>query len=236
MNKVIFIFLLCLNVWPINYRAYNLSGGFSTLWDGMGRDWKGNIYVGAGNHSNNAALFKYNPVTDGMEIITDVRTVSQAVNNWLALDAPGKIHTSIKQGYDGKMYFASHSANEGDSADYVRTFRGGHFYCYDPKTGVTTDLSAPDVGIPNQGIMDVALGLDYHYVYGIGYPLGHLYKQNISSHLSEFIIDSQQKGGAVPRNIFADNAGRLFCPIQMGRFLIYDPASGATSISKGLSG
>ena len=232
MNKLLFtgflLLLMALSVYPISRKRYSLSNGYKILYDGVGRDWRGNIYIGAGDDSpKNAALFKYNFSSDRLDFIFEVDDVSKAVNNWLSLDKPGKIHTTIKQGLDGKMYFGTHSDidSDNDLVNYPANFRGGHFYSYDPVSGAKTDVSAPGVGIPGNGIMDVALGWDsnYDYVYAIGYPFGTIHKQNIQTHVADSIGNSGMRLGTVSRNLFSDNFGRLYYVTSSGRLKVYDP-------------
>jgi hypothetical protein len=133
----------------IPYSTYS-TPGFAHSYDGVGRDWKGNIYIGNGNgHTDatgNAAVFKFNFTAGALEKVFDCQAVSQAAGNWLPDDKPGKIHSSIKQGSDGKLYFTTHSALEtgSDAAAYPQQFRGGHFYRYDPESGAGEDLSDPN--------------------------------------------------------------------------------------------
>jgi hypothetical protein len=214
---IIFILAFSVSLFAVTHRTYSLSGGFATLYDGVGRDWDGNIYIGGGNSSAyDAALFKFNFTSNSFDIVAQVKQVSQAQSNWLSNDYAGKIHTSVKQGMDGKMYFASHRAE--DNTAYQPGYRGGHFYSYDPGTGSAVDISAPGVGADSQGIMDIALGLQHDYVYGVD-ENKMLWRQNVVTHEHNFIWDS----GSETRNIFSDNRGRLISPTSFGRLLFFEP-------------
>jgi hypothetical protein len=101
-------------------------------------------------------------------------------------------------------------------------FRGGHVYSYQPDLDTFVDESAPGVGIPHQGIMDVALAKRQNIVYSIGYPDGDIYKLDLTSKTSSFLINSGAYGGGVSRYIFTDNNGWLYYP-RSAYFLVYNP-------------
>jgi hypothetical protein len=211
-----------------SYKAYYTTDNFGTLYDGVGRDWKGNIYIGAGRKSDyDAAVFRYNPSTDRLEKLVQVKPVSQAVNNWFSNDYAGKIHSSIKQGIDGKLYFASHRA-EG-TVPYEPGFRGGHLYSYDPATGVTVDISAPGVGATGQGIMDVAMGLQYGLVYAVDEE-SFVYKLDI--HSKNLSLIYPYTTGSSTRNMFCDNYGRGIAPTSFGRLMFWDPRNDSLYLSR----
>lgn len=192
----------------------------------MGRDPYGHVYIGAGNISTyDAALYQYNAEQDSFKIVGTIKAASQAANNWLSLDKPGKIHSKIHFSSNGKMYFATHSSDEG--TDYSG-FRGGHLYSYDIATGVTKDESAPDVLIPNNGIMDCPVAPSFNLVYAVGYPDGDLYIHDLTSGVSTLLGPSGSKQGSVSRYMFTDNSGRLFYP-RTNYFYCYNPATKSAS-------
>jgi hypothetical protein len=227
-------------VFGINYSTYTLPGEFDYGWDGLGRDWNGNIYVGLGNGvdynpNSNAALYKFNFSTNAFDRVMDCRSVSQAAGNWKSQDLAGKIHSSIKQGKDGKMYFSTHCSIEGDGAtgndrtDYQNQYRGGHLYRFDPVAGQGEDVSAP--GSSNhEGLMSPALGPwdpaagDYKYLYaGNGYPYGNAYRLNVATGAHTVLFRTGASGGNISRKIFDDNDGRGYFPWTTGFLAVYDP-------------
>jgi hypothetical protein len=216
--------MLC---FAIPYATYNTTG-FAHSFDGVGRDWKGNIYIGNGNGNTdptgNAAVFKFNFSTNALEKVFDCRATSQAAGNWLTGDEPGKIHSSIKQGSDGKLYFSTHSAIEyaGDATEYLQQFRGGHFYRYDPETRAGEDLSDPNT-VPHQGILEVAQSLQKNYLFGIGYPFASIYRLNLATGQHDSVTYAPSGGGNISRKIFEDNFGHIYIPWFPNYLMEYDP-------------
>ena len=211
-----------------SYKAYYTTDSYGVLYDGVGRDWKGNIYIGAGRHSDyDAALFRYNPSTDLLEKLMSVQEVCKAVSNWLSNDIAGKIHTNIKQGMDNKLYFASHRSE--DAYSYAPGYRGGHLFTWDPATSKGTDVSAPGVGANGQGIMDVALGLRHGTMYAVD-ETSFVYKFNLATKVLAKIFPYTT--GSSTRNMFDDNNGRAVAPTSYGRMLFYDPRNDSMYMSK----
>ncbi len=229
MIKQTLLLLLIITVcYSQNYKVFTLSDGYHAKFDGIGRDRYGNVYVAAGKYGN-AALFKYNADTDSLKLVGTVQAASIAASNWLADDVPGKIHTKIEEHPDGRLFFASHSESEG--LDYSG-FRGGHVYSYNPITGEMKDESIQSVGIPHQGIMDIAIAIPQNLVYLVGYPDGDIYGHDITTGLSHFIMSSGSYGGGVSRYMFADNSGRLYYP-RNSYFMTYNPVD-STKKARGI--
>jgi len=245
-------FLVLFGVAPlcaISYDTYTMPDGFNYNYDGLGRDWNGNIYVGIGNghldSTGNAGVYKFNFNNSQFVKILDVRSVSQAAGNWQTLDKPGKIHSSLSQGVDGKIYFSTHSAIDGmnDFEDYPVMFRGGHFYRFDPVSGIAEDMSAPNT-VGNEGIFEVGKCLNpdltTRYLVGIAYPFGRIWKLNLTTNVHTVLGYTNADGGSISRKIFDDNYGRVYCPAMSniqpsaGKLMIFDPARDSFD-TKGIS-
>ncbi|OGJ87451.1 MAG: hypothetical protein A2268_03535 [Candidatus Raymondbacteria bacterium RifOxyA12_full_50_37] len=241
MKKIFFAyFFICAAIayGAITTQTWTMYVSGAAFWGGIGRDWNGTVYAGLGNHltndNANSVVYRYNNSTNDWTQVMDVKVVSQAAGNWLALDRPGKIHSTIKQGLDGKLYFSTHSAfdTDNDLANYPSLFRGGHFYCYDPISGQGRDLSDPNVGAGHCGLTDLAVATQYNLVYGIGYPYGYMYKQDIRNGDSTFLWATQSQVGQVSRVVLEDNYGRFLCPNVTKRFLIYDPVTDSVTFDR----
>lgn len=236
-SKLIIIVLFCWvpSVCAINFQIYELSSEFGYCWDGLGRDWNGNIYVACGNGKKtshgNAALFRFSFEKNKFEKLIEIAAVSKKIGNWRKGDIPGKVHSSIRQGIDGRMYFSTHSALEGkydhQSGIYQKNFRGGHVYAFDPNTGTASDISAPEAA-NHEGLFEVAVGLsfahDKKFVYaGAGYPFGNIYQIDMTNGRHKIIANTGQLDGRITRKIFSDKRGRLYYPDHKGQLNVYDP-------------
>ncbi|KPL20752.1 MAG: hypothetical protein AMS23_10425 [Bacteroides sp. SM1_62] len=115
-----------------------------SCWSGIGASSKGNIYIGASNHyqsstgtgeHGNVAIYKWDPVNEEMTLLGDLKSVSEAVNNWMTGESQHKVHTFIIENADGKMYFATD--------DYYPShfIRGSHVYTIDIETDELVDYS-----------------------------------------------------------------------------------------------
>lgn len=216
---VLSLLVLAGAAFPATYKAYYTTDSYGTLYDGVGRDWKGNVYIGAGRHSDyTAALFRYNPSTDLLEKVMEVKETALAASNWLSNDYGGKIHTAIKQGIDGKMYFGSHRAD--DATTYQPGYRGGHFMSYDPATGAATDESAPGIAADSQGLLDIDLGLQHGWLYGLD-EASFVYKMNIHTKVKSRVYNFTT--GSSSRSMLSDNYGRAIASTSYGRLLFFDP-------------
>ena len=67
--------------------------------------------------------------------------------------AQDKIHTPLHEGSDGRVYGATHTKAEEPA--WTRSYPGGHFFAYDPKTGEVLDWGKPVF----KGRPDVNVGL-----------------------------------------------------------------------------
>jgi hypothetical protein len=115
-----------------------------SCWSGIGASSAGNIYIGASNHyqsrtiggpHGNVAIYKYDPDTDNMSLLGDLKQVSSAVDNWMEAESQHKVHTFMMEYRDKKMYFAS------DDYEPSYLVRGGHLYAIDLATDEIEDVS-----------------------------------------------------------------------------------------------
>ncbi len=91
--------------------------------------------------------------------------------------APGKIHTKLRLGADGKLYggmkqgFEFNFGTRADMGESPEGQRGGyrtsHFFSYDPKTETATDLGP---GFPQNGLMGFCADTDRGYLYSTTDP------------------------------------------------------------------
>ena len=216
-------------------KQYKVDSTFTNIWNSMGRDAEGNIYVAAGHRNwdylspkKDVAFFKFNFKKDVFEKVGTVRDASERIGNWVSadafpakpFDAAGKVHTSLRY-YKGKMYFAT--ATTMDVAPYTselefypKFFRGSHLYSYDTKTGVIEDMNKnKTVFAPASGIQDIAIDYHHNAIFGIGYPTGKIFKFDLSTGESREIWQCpdgipNHNGGSISRNLIVDNQGILW--------------------------
>jgi hypothetical protein len=96
------------------------------------------IYIAASNHEHsngNAAIYKYDPVEEEFTLLGDLKSTSQAVNNWMTNESQMKVHSFIVENADDKMYFATMDYHPSE------LIRGSHIYTIDTKTDEIADYS-----------------------------------------------------------------------------------------------
>jgi len=146
----------------------------------------GKVYVGG--CYNVARLIEFDPKTRAMRVVA--RMTSRAIEGGgpdlkdpvlLGDLGPGrfpqtrwkfaqdKIHTQLLEGRDGRVYGATHTKVE--NADATRSYPGGHWFAYDPKTGKTEDLGWSR---RHEGIITACYDRERHILYGITWPTGYL--------------------------------------------------------------
>jgi len=111
------------------------------VWNAVGRDPAGNIYLGNSTWGTNAYLYRLTPKTGRMRFVSDLLSKVRFGGPG-GLDN-GKIHSSFIDGPDGCQYFLSHCSWSSD----IRY--GGHLWKYDPKADRIIDLGVPVPGNTN---------------------------------------------------------------------------------------
>ncbi len=191
-----------------------LLPGFSnhSVWSGLGKASNGRVYIAVSNHQRpggNVALYRYDPVSDEMVTLGDIKAISSAVGNWMTNESQYKVHTFLLEHADGYLYLAS------DDSDPTPFLRGAHLYRIDPVDEVVEDytqttpyLMKQDLTvIPNSGQNAERSGIfiEYYGIKGIGlnplapdllyamtYPDGHLIKYRLSDGSMQLVGQSQR--------------------------------------------
>ena len=183
----------------------NFPANADAIWGAVGRDDKGNIYLGASSHvgeNKTAFLAQYNPRTNTLVQQSDVVTELKR----LGLHRPGmgqnKLHSKFYQADDGYLYFASFD-EQGESSDVNPTW-GGHLWRKRPDDTSWEHILAADEAL-------IAINLYGKYVYALGY-WGHvLYQFNIYTEQVERIVVGSVTGH-ISRNFLVDPKGHAYVP------------------------
>lgn len=108
---------------------------------------------GDGTHGTGTArVFEYDPDTKTLRQLVDVaRTLNLPEGHY----TPGKIHTRLDWGRDGRLYFATHRGSAKAASD-AHHYLGDWILRYDPRSGKTEIVAqgpVPRHSIPN-GVLD----------------------------------------------------------------------------------
>ncbi len=144
-------------------QAYPLSikRNLHSFWGSLLAASDGRLYLPPATHSDLGAsiwLVRFDPRTWMMDMVFEAR---KQFGKQIGADGlwDSKIHTGVKEGKDGKLYFAGmiggSYATMYTHMVHPSAYMGGHLYEYDLKTGRTTDM-----GIPHRYASIIAADLD----------------------------------------------------------------------------
>lgn len=142
----------------------------------------GKIYLGVSSEfgaEGYAHLMAYDPVTDRLADLIDLRTLFHEEKNDIR-PPHSKIHTTLCVGRDGIVWFASHvtAPPKGERFhrifevmdDAERGYRGSHVVTYNPQTGAVRDYGTI---IPREGCRWMTLDLERDELHLVSYPRSH---------------------------------------------------------------
>jgi len=161
---------LDVDVYPIPSDLHGGSGYTAIVADNDGK-----IYVGTAYYGLAATLLQLDPRTAEWRRIFRSDELTHQYGRGQGM--PGKIHTKLRRGADGRIYGAMkqgyelHYSLRSDISEGPEGQRGSqytcHFFCYDPATDTTTDLGP---GLPQEGIMSFDVDTERGYLYGASEP------------------------------------------------------------------
>jgi len=224
---------------------------FSVFFGMLGHS-NGKVYVGTCYHV--ARLVEFDPKTKQVRVVAmmssraqegggpklknptllgDLGTGTFPMTRWQF--AQDKIHTQLIEGADGRVYGGTHTKIE--NADATRKYPGGHWFAYDPKTGVTEDLGWAR---RHEGIITCCMDKKRNVLYGITWPTGYFvrcrpgeksyYKRLNTLGLACSELDCS------PRYFDVVKDGRVYVPDgATGDISVYDPKTGRFHRVTGMS-
>ena len=129
----------------------------------------GRVYLGLCTHNgrDDAVLLEYDPTGGRTRLAADLgRATGEKGRGRLP---QGKLHTRIREGRDGRFYFATHFSYPLNDLKAKIDYPGGAFLSYDPKTGRCRVLGRAPAG---EGIISAELAPEQELMYGLTYPSG----------------------------------------------------------------
>ncbi|MBN1293388.1 MAG: hypothetical protein JXB48_16225 [Candidatus Latescibacteria bacterium] len=158
------------DVYPMPSSMHGGSGYTAIQFDNEGR-----VYVGGAYYGKFSPLMQLEPSTAQWRLLFRSDELTHQYGRGQGV--PGKIHTKLRLGSDGKIYGAMkqgyefHYGIRSDVGESPEGERGGqmtcHFFSYDPATDTSTDLGP---GLPQEGITSFSVDIDRGYIYGVTVP------------------------------------------------------------------
>ncbi len=144
----------------------------------------GRVYFSIGTHQplHSTQLFRFDPESEQTELVADLSAV---VGIDPTREVPhGKVHTPLIE-HDGALYFATHTSTyvgtlpDVQPADGRTPYQGGHFMRLVLATGEVEAVAAS--GLPNEGIITMAVDPASDLLYGLTWPSGILLAYDLNT-------------------------------------------------------
>lgn len=110
----------------------------AAIWSnwGDGLAANGKYYSSIGDHNapeGNAFVYEYDPATQILRMLVNIRDILQLAMGWYT---PGKVHSRLDMGKDGKVYFSTHRGST-TTTTAKNNYSGDWIMRVDPKTSKT---------------------------------------------------------------------------------------------------
>ena len=227
---IAFLFTLCAQTFGLGItgkkvimKSLELPGGNKEdgFWSGICAASDGRVYLGACTEGGGHAHFYiYNSATGKIKHRADIAEFLGGAAT--GTRTHGKIHTQIREGADGSIYFATGSMGAGPIDVDPRSWEGGHWCKYNPKTDTLEDLGLVAFGA---GIYGLAIDKERSLLFGTGFD-GHFYVHNIETGQTFDKGRVSERGGGVARTIVSDDQGNAYGTFVPDRIFKYDAKSG----------
>lgn len=187
------------------------------FWAGLYAARDGRVYIGLNTEGGGSAQFYiYDPQTDQVRHRADMSEFLGERGQGIRTHA--KIHTKFCEDRDGRIYFATGNMGAGPAAVDPRSWKGGHWCRYDPRTDTLEDLGlvAPQSGVYGLTIDPVRMRL-----YGAS-EQGHFLVFDIARKTTVDKGRVNRHPPSVARTIVIDDQGNVYGTYCPNRIFKYD--------------
>lgn len=180
-----------------------------------GRD--GKVYIGLNTEGGGATQFYiYDPQTDQIRHRADMSEILGEKGK--AIRTHAKIHTKFCEDNEGRIYFATGNMGAGPPEVDPRTWGGGHWCHYDPRTDTLEDLG---LVLAHYGVYGLAIDPIRMKLYGTA-SNGHFVIFDITTRTTTDRERMHYHARSVARTIVADNKGNVYGTYLPDRIFKYD--------------
>ena len=190
-------------------------------WAGIYCASDGKIYLGlcteGGGHAH---FYIYNPDTGQIKHRADMAKFLGGAAK--GIRTQGKIHTKFCEDKNGNIYFSTANMGAGPIDVDPRSWEGGHWCRYNPKTDTLEDLGLVAF---DAGIYGLAIDKERDLLLGTGFD-GHFHIHNIKTGQTFDKGRVSARGGGVARTVVCDDEGNVYGTFVPDRIFKYDAKSG----------
>jgi len=202
----------------LEFPGGNKEDGF---WAGICAASDGRVYLGACTEGGGHAHFyiydsKTEKIIHRADIAQFLGTAATGTRTH------GKIHTQIREGDDGNIYFATGSMGAGPIDVDPRSWAGGHWCRYNPKTDTLEDLGLVAFGT---GIYGFDIDEGPRHLFGTAFN-GHFYVHELETGRTFDKGRIDVGGGWVARTVVCDDEGNCYGTFVPDRMFKYDAKTG----------
>jgi len=196
----------------VELRAY--PGKDPAMWDGLYAASNGHVYSALISEAESAHLYVYDPAQDANVLLYDMAEFLGERGK--GIRTSGKIHNKPVEDDEGNIYFVTINNGAGPRSIDFNSWRGGHWFKYDPKRKHLEVLGLVDHGT---GLYPLAIDKKRKRLLGIGLT-GYLYRLDLTTRTTRNL--GRVAGWDVCRDIFCDDEGNVFGSFPVGRVWRYD--------------
>lgn len=188
------------------------------MWTAISAASDGKVYIGLSTFENSAHFYVYDPERD--EIQHKAELIQILGEKGKGVRSNAKIHTPFVEDGNGKIYFASGSMGHGPRNVDPRTWEGGHWWCYNPRTDELKDLG---LILPQQGVYALVIDKKRNRLYGTS-AWGNFIIYDINSRKT---IDKGRVNNrySICRTMVIDDEGNVYGSYEPFQIFRYSPVT-----------
>ncbi|MGE4540808.1 MAG: hypothetical protein AB7D35_06040 [Bacteroidales bacterium] len=224
LTNIFCLFLLC-NVaigQTIQLEAHRYPGNKKddSMWSGIYTAQSGKIYIGLCTHADAANFYEFDPANNSFEHIADL-TIFKGERGE-GIRTSGKIHVVFVEDKEGNIYFGDFCEDNGPEPIDPSSYRGAHWFKFDPITRKLTNLGLIS---RNSGLLGMAIDQERRRLYGLGED-GHLFMYDLDKHIT--VDKGRVDDWDICRTIVADDNGNIYGSFPVNRIWKYNPETDRT--------
>ncbi len=187
------------------------------FWAGIHAGRDGKVYIGLNTEGGGSSQFYiYDPETDQIRHRADMSEFLGEKGTGVQTHA--KIHTKFCEDSEGNIYFATGNMGAGPAEVDPRSWRGGHWCRYDPKTDMLEDLG---LVLPYSGIYGLTIDPIRKRLYGIA-SNGHFVIFDIIARRTIDRGRMNYHARSAARTLVIDDDGNVYGTYLPDRIFKYD--------------